>query len=535
MFSNIRIGSRLAVGFAIVLLLSIVSTSYSLVTARSATEATKRMTEQPLVKERMVSDWYLMTYSAIARTALIARSTDDTLSTVFAKPIADSVATSTALIKQIEPLMSTDEEKAMLKAIVADRAKYQAAKVEVMNAKKAGDAEASVRLFTDAFMPAAESYSAKLKALQALQRKSIDDTALALEAASARSFRLLLLLGVLVVMIGAVLAWLITRSITGPLVAAVNVAETVANGDLTTTFDAAPHDEIGDLMRALKVMNDSLFKVVSEVQVGTRSIATASNEIAAGNLDLSSRTEQQASSLEETAASMEELTATVRQNADNAEQANQLALAASSVAAKGGAIVGKVVDTMGSIDASSRKIVDIIGVIDGIAFQTNILALNAAVEAARAGEQGRGFAVVAAEVRSLAQRSASAAKEIKDLIGDSVGQVNIGTKLVQEAGTTIREVVDSVARVNDIMSEITSASKEQRIGIDQVNEAIAQMDQVTQQNAALVEEAAAAAASLREQADTLASAAAGFKLAAEVPTGRKRPAAATAEARLRLA
>jgi methyl-accepting chemotaxis protein len=231
---------------------------------------------------------------------------------------------------------------------------------------------------------------------------------------------------------------------------------------------------------------------------------------------------------------MEELTSTVRQNADNAYQANQLALAASGVAAKGGDIVGKVVDTMGSIDASSRKIVDIIGVIDGIAFQTNILALNAAVEAARAGEQGRGFAVVASEVRSLAQRSASAAKEIKDLIGDSVGQVNIGTKLVQEAGTTMREVVDSVARVNDIMSEITSASQEQRIGIDQVNEAIAQMDQVTQQNAALVEEAAAAAASLREQADALADVAGGFKLENAAPVGRQR-FAAKAEPRLRLA
>ena len=535
MFSNIRIGSRLAVGFAIVLLLSIVSTSYSLMVARNFTESTKRMMEQPLTKERLVSDWYLYTYSAIARTALISRSSDETLSTTFAKPIAESVAKTSEVIKQVEALLSTDEEKAMMKSIIAERAKYQAAKVEVMNAKKAGDAEKSVSIFDGAFMPAADAYSAKLKSLLALQRKSIDDTALALEAASARAFNLLLLLGVLVVLIGAMLAWLITRSITRPLKAAVNVAETVANGDLTTTFDAAPHDEIGDLMRALKAMNDALFKVVSEVQVGTRSIATASNEIAAGNLDLSSRTEQQASSLEETAASMEELTATVRQNADNAEQANQLALAASSVAAKGGAIVGKVVDTMGSIDASSRKIVDIIGVIDGIAFQTNILALNAAVEAARAGEQGRGFAVVASEVRSLAQRSASAAKEIKDLIGDSVGQVNIGTKLVQEAGTTIREVVDSVARVNDIMSEITSASKEQRIGIDQVNEAIAQMDQVTQENAALVEEAAAAAASLREQADTLASAAAGFKLAADAPVGRMRPAAAATEPRLRLA
>jgi methyl-accepting chemotaxis protein len=535
MFSNIRIGSRLAVGFAIVLLLSIVSTSYSLIVARHAAEATRRLTEQPLTKERLVSDWFVLTYSAVARTALIAKSTDDTLATAFAAPIADSVIKGSAIMKQVEPLLSSEEEKALMKEIIAQRAKYQAAKVEVMDAKKAGDAEKSTRAFNDAFMPAADAYSAKLKALLSMQRKVIDDSAAALEAASARAFNLLLLLGVLVVLIGALFAWLITRSITKPLQAAVNVAETVANGDLTTTFDAAPHDEIGDLMRALKVMNDSLFKVVSEVQVGTRSIAIASNEIAAGNLDLSSRTEQQASSLEETAASMEELTSTVRQNADNAEQANQLALAASSVAAKGGDIVGKVVDTMGSIDASSRKIVDIIGVIDGIAFQTNILALNAAVEAARAGEQGRGFAVVAAEVRSLAQRSASAAKEIKDLIGDSVGQVNIGTKLVQEAGTTIREVVDSVARVNDIMSEITSASKEQRIGIDQVNEAIAQMDQVTQQNAALVEEAAAAAASLREQADTLASAAAGFKLAADAPASRHRPAAAATEPRLRLA
>jgi methyl-accepting chemotaxis protein len=535
MFSNIRIGSRLAVGFAIVLLLSIVSTSYSLVAARNATEATKRMTEQPLIKERLVSDWYVYTYSAIARTALIARSSDDTLATTFAAPIADSVAKSTVLIKQVEALLSTDEEKAMMQGIVAERAKYQAAKVEVMNAKKAGDTDASVRIFKDAFTPAAEAYSARLKALLAVQRKSIDDTALAIEVASTRAFNLLLLLGVLVVAIGAVLAWLITRSITRPLQAAVEVATTVAQGDLTTTFDAASADEIGDLMRALKTMNGALFTVVSEVQVGTRSIATASNEIAAGNLDLSSRTEQQASSLEETAASMEELTSTVRQNADNANQANQLALAASGVAAKGGDIVGQVVDTMGSIDASSRKIVDIIGVIDGIAFQTNILALNAAVEAARAGEQGRGFAVVAAEVRSLAQRSASAAKEIKDLIGDSVSQVNIGTKLVQEAGTTMRAVVDSVARVNDIMSEITSASQEQRIGIDQVNEAIAQMDQVTQQNAALVEEAAAAAASLQEQAAALAGVAAGFKLAASQPTGRQRPVVAASEARLRLA
>jgi methyl-accepting chemotaxis protein len=535
MFSDIKIGARLAVGFALVLLLSAASTSYSLLSARTATEATRRMTELPLVKERLVSDWLLNTNTAAARTALIARSTDETLATTFAKVINDSVTSTSALIPQIEPLMNSDEEKAMLKAIVAARAKYQSAKVEVTNARKAGEAEASIRLFNDVFTPAAEAYVAQLKALQAMQRKAIDDTAASLEAASARAFKLLLLLGVLVVLIGAGFAFLISRSITRPLRDAVAVAETVANGDLTTSFDAAPRDEIGDLMRALKGMNESLFKIVLEVQTGTQAIATASDEIATGNLDLSARTEQQAGSLEETAATMEELTATVRQNADNAYQANQLALAASGVAAKGGDIVGKVVDTMGAIDASSRKIVDIIGVIDGIAFQTNILALNAAVEAARAGEQGRGFAVVASEVRNLAQRSASAAKEIKGLIGDSVGQVNIGTKLVQEAGSTMRDVVDSVARVNDIMSEITSASQEQRTGIDQVNEAITQMDHVTQQNAALVEEAAAAAASLKEQADALARVAAGFKLAAGAPAGRKRPAVATSEPRLRIA
>jgi methyl-accepting chemotaxis protein len=535
LFSSFRIGTRLAAGFAIVLLLSIFSTSYSLVTARSAAEATKRMTEQPLMKERLVADWFVLTTSAIVRTSLIAKSTDDTLATVFAVPIAESVVSGSAILKKIEPLLSSDEEKSLMKEIIAARARYQGAKEEVMNAKKAGNSEAGARSFKDAFLPAADDYSAKLKALLTMQRKSIDDTALALEATSARAFNLQLLLSVLVVLIGATFAWLISRSITRPLRAAVDVATTVAKGDLTTSFEAASGDEIGELMRALKTMNDSLFAIVSEVQQGTRSIAVASNQIAAGNLDLSARTEQQAGSLEETAATMEELTATVRQNADNAQQANQLALAASAVAAKGGDIVGKVVDTMSSIDASSRKIVDIIGVIDGIAFQTNILALNAAVEAARAGEQGRGFAVVASEVRSLAQRSASAAKEIKGLIGDSVGQVNIGTKLVEEAGSTMREVVDSVARVNDIMSEITSASQEQRTGIDQVNEAITQIDHVTQQNAALVEEAAAAAASLKEQAEALASVAAGFKLTAGAQASNQRSTNSASETRLQIA
>jgi len=305
--------------------------------------------------------------------------------------------------------------------------------------------------------------------------------------------------------------WLV-RAISRPLEAAVKIARGVAAGDLTQQIDVRSRDETGQLMQALKDMNDSLVKIAGDVRSGTDTIATASNQIAAGNLDLSSRTEQQASSLEETASSMEELTSTVQQNADNARQANQLAASASEVAAKGGAVVAQVVDTMGSINASAKKISDIIGVIDGIAFQTNILALNAAVEAARAGEQGRGFAVVATEVRSLAQRSASAAKEIKTLISDSVEKVDQGARLVDQAGATMEEIVASVKRVTDIMGEISAASQEQTSGIEQINQAISQMDQVTQQNAALVEEAAAAAASLQDQAVHLSQVVSVFKL-----------------------
>jgi methyl-accepting chemotaxis protein len=293
---------------------------------------------------------------------------------------------------------------------------------------------------------------------------------------------------------------------------ALAAARQVADGDLTGKIEVRSGDETGQLLEALKLMNGSLVKIVGEVRQGTDAIATASGQIASGNQDLSSRTEEQASSLEQTAASMEELTSTVKQNADNARQANQLAVSASSVAVKGGAVVSQVVDTMGAINTSSRKIVDIISVIDGIAFQTNILALNAAVEAARAGEQGRGFAVVAAEVRNLAQRSAAAAKEIKTLIDDSVGKVDEGSKLVGEAGRTMEEIVDSVKRVTDIMAEITAASQEQTSGIEQINQAITQMDQATQQNAALVEEASAAAQSLQEQAQGLSIAVGVFKL-----------------------
>ncbi|GIZ50900.1 methyl-accepting chemotaxis protein [Noviherbaspirillum aridicola] len=314
--------------------------------------------------------------------------------------------------------------------------------------------------------------------------------------------------------LAAVLGWWLVRAITRPLDKAVRVAGAIAAGDLTQQIEVRSRDETGRLMQALKDMNDSLVGIVGQVRGSTENIAAASGQIASGNLDLSSRTEQQASSLQETASSMEELTSTVRQNADNARQANQLAGSASEVANRGGAVVNDVVATMTAIDASSRKIVDIIGVIDGIAFQTNILALNAAVEAARAGEQGRGFAVVAAEVRSLAQRSAGAAREIKSLIDDSVSRISSGSELVARAGATMDEVVASVRRVSDIIGEISAASQEQTAGIEQVNQAISQMDETTQQNASLVEQAAAASASMQQEAARLAEAVGQFRLQA---------------------
>jgi methyl-accepting chemotaxis protein len=350
------------------------------------------------------------------------------------------------------------------------------------------------------------------------------------EAAALKTRTTLVLLGggAVAVLLAAVLAIWLTRNITVPLGVAVALAKRVAQGDLGSHIDVRSRDETGQLMAALRDMNAALVRIVGEVRGGTETIATASSQIAAGNMDLSSRTEQQASSLEETASSMEELTAAVKQNADNALAARALASAASAVAVKGGAVVSEVVQTMGSINDSSRKIADIIGVIDSIAFQTNILALNAAVEAARAGEQGRGFAVVATEVRNLAHRSASAAKEIKGLIDDSVDKVGAGSKLVDQAGATMQDVVDSVQRLSAIIGEITDASEEQRLGIEQVNEAISQMDQVTQQNAALVEEAAAAANAMQDQAAQLSHVVQVFRLTDAPPAtqgGAAGPAA----------
>jgi methyl-accepting chemotaxis protein len=337
------------------------------------------------------------------------------------------------------------------------------------------------------------------------------------EAAARTAVLVLIGLGALALATSAAVAVFMSRAIVRPLHSAIETAGRIAGGDLTGQVQATSRDETGDLLRALAGMQAGLAAIVGQVRAGTETMSTASSQIAAGNQDLSQRTEEQASSLEQTAASMEELTGTVKQNADNARQANQLAASASGVAVQGGSVVAQVVDTMSSIGVSSRKIVDIISVIDGIAFQTNILALNAAVEAARAGEQGRGFAVVASEVRSLAQRSAAAAKEIKSLIDDSAGKVDAGTRLVGKAGATMQEIVASVQRVSEIMGEIAAASQEQTRGIEQVNQAITQMDQVTQQNAALVEQASAAAQSMRDQSGRLLDAVGVFKVNAGAP------------------
>jgi methyl-accepting chemotaxis protein-1 (serine sensor receptor) len=367
-----------------------------------------------------------------------------------------------------------------------------------------------------------------------MQKQNKDGAAAAMKANAEAQQAATIQLGLIVlatIIIGAMVMGWIIRSITTPLHNAVEIAQTVAAGDLSSHIDVHGEDEVAKLMAALKHMHDNLAMIVARVRVGTETIASASTQIASGNLELSSRTEQQASSLEETASSMQELTQTVKQSSENAQEASFLANDASVVASKGGAVVAEVVTTMGSINESSRKIVDIIAVIDGIAFQTNILALNAAVEAARAGEQGRGFAVVASEVRNLAQRSAAAAKEIKELISDSVDKVENGSKLVGQAGATMQEVVNSVQRVTTIISDIAAAAGEQNDGISQINDAITQMDSVTQQNAALVEEAAASAEAMQTQAEALKDAVSVFKISAAtmaavsgVPgTARKAP------------
>ncbi|OEZ93082.1 methyl-accepting chemotaxis protein II [Janthinobacterium sp. HH106] len=533
---NVSIGVRLGLGFAVILLFSMLITGISVWRLHDVATATRTMMELPLAKERYISDWYAKIDSGVRRTTAIARSSDTTLGAYFAEEAKQSSVVSGELQKKIEALISSPEEKELFRLVSEQRKVYLDSRAQVSKLKADGQEAEAEKAFQGIFVPGSTKYLKVVNDMLQHQRASIDTTAREIDDVAKTSRNLLLTLAVLALGFGVVCAWLLTMGIVRPLRTAVDIARKVADGDLTAQIDASAKDETGQLLQALKDMNTSLLNIVSEVRTGTDSIATSSTEIAAGNQDLSSRTEEQAGSLEETASSMEELTSTVKQNADNARQANQLAASAAQVAVKGGEVVAQVVGTMESINASSNKIVDIISVIDGIAFQTNILALNAAVEAARAGEQGRGFAVVASEVRNLAQRSASAAKEIKTLIGASVEQVNAGSMLVAQAGSTMNDIVDSVQRVSDIITEITAASSEQSVGIDEINRAIGQMDAVTQQNAALVEESAAAAESMQHQAHNLAQVVSVFKLNGQQASvsglkGAKRPAAnAPAEA-----
>ncbi|MYM33294.1 HAMP domain-containing protein [Duganella sp. FT94W] len=502
-FSNISVKRRLALGFAGILILSLAAIVVSIVRLNGVAAATRDMIAEPMTTERYLQDWYRNMYAAVPRATAIIVSTDPALAEFFAPISKASAAASGELQKLVEARMNTDVEKKLYAELTALRKDFLATRDQLMALKKAGRNDEAQQQMRDIYTPKSVAYLASAAALLAEQRRQIEEAGQHIEQINVASRDLMIALGVAILLLGSTLAFALGRSVAQPLERAVALARRVAAGDLTSRVERQPLDETGQLLDALGQMNGSLSRLVGDVRQSTDTITVAAQEIAAGNADLSARTEAQAGALEETASSMEQLTSTVRQNADSARHANDLVVAASGIAVRGGAVVGQVVDTMGSIRSSSGKIVDIIGVIDGIAFQTNILALNAAVEAARAGEQGRGFAVVASEVRNLAQRSAAAAKEIKALIDDSVGKVEEGGRLVDHAGKTMNEVVESVRKVAEIMGEITLASEQQSSGIEQVNQAIVQMDEMTQQNAALVEQAAAAAASMREQAQSL--------------------------------
>jgi len=510
-FLNLTIAKRLGLGFGLVSLFLLLVITLGLTSMRQIQDRMDEATKVNDVETRLAQTMDLtVTERALALRNLILLKEEKEIQIEVAR-IAEQekkyAAAQQKLGTMFAKLEGTSNEERSLLEKIRQQSELAAPFIERAAALALDHKqEDAYKLLRYEFRPVQKRWWELLRTLIAVEEKQNNEASSVAEAAYSQARLVMLSIGSLALLTSLLAAVLITRSVTRQLGCepdeAAAIAGQIASGNLAVSI----HTRAGDthsLLYAMQSMRDSLAQIVQQVHASTETIATAAGQIAMGNLDLSSRTEQQASTLEQTASSMEELTSTVRINTDHARQANGLAESASDVATKGGAVVAQVVDTMAAIDVSARKIVDIIGVIDGIAFQTNILALNAAVEAARAGEQGRGFAVVATEVRNLAQRSAAAAKEIKDLIGDSVDKVQAGNRLVEQAGSTMHEVVASVRRVTGIMSEMMSASQEQSAGIEQINMAVTQMDNVTQQNAALVEEAAAAAQAMQEQVNSL--------------------------------
>ena len=513
MLQNFKIGTRLGVAFATVLTLMVVIATAGIVNANRLGATMQSSYDDRLVPVSQLGELTrLLNRNRVLVMDMIARPTPANIDKRNTE-LSANLEKGTKLIKAFAATQTLPEAKKLTAEYAAARAAFFTEGIlPARDALVAGKTEVADRIYNDKISPLAPAADKSLAALVNFQLRQAEDD---LQAAHALERALLWVsigLTLFGVALGGFLAWFVTRSITVPVAQAVKVAESVAAGDLTVRVAARGNDEVAQLLAALMKMTDSLTQIVSQVRQSSDSIATGSAQIASGNADLSQRTEEQASNLEQTAASMEEMNATVRQNADTARQATQLAASASTAALRGGAVVSQVIATMSDITTGSRKVVDIIGVIDGIAFQTNILALNAAVEAARAGEQGRGFAVVASEVRSLAQRSAAAAREIKSLIGASVEKVEAGSALVGSAGETMADIVNQVKRVSDLITEMDAASREQKLGISQVSEAVNQIDQVTQQNAALVEESAAAAESLRHQATRMTEVVGVFRL-----------------------
>ncbi len=526
-FENLKIGVRLGLGFGMIVVLLIMVALFGASRLAALDDGTNVIVtdKYPKVVLANTVQRELGDVALAARNALLLTDPEQIRKEL--AQIRESRKIIGASLSDLEKRVHSDQGRALFKPVAQAHGQYMLMLDQFLKLLAEGKEDMTMVFLSKDMRLVQQAYFVGLETLIEHQAKGLEQAGLDADALYHTALAVLLAAALAASLLAAFIGWLITRSITQPLDEALHIVDTVTSGDLSQEFSSHRGGEFGRLLSGLGNMEDTLTDLVTRIKESSDSIMIGSKEIAAGNLDLSGRTEQQASSLEETAASMEELTSTVKQNADNARQANQLAVAASGVAIKGGSVVSQVVDTMDAINSSSRKIVDIIGVIDGIAFQTNILALNAAVEAARAGEQGRGFAVVAAEVRNLAQRSAAAAKEIKTLIGDSVAKVQEGSQQVAQAGQTMDEIVDSVKRVTDIMAEITAASQEQSSGIEQVNQAITQMDQVTQQNAALVEEAAAAAASLQEQAGRLSQVVSVFKLddepSPQLLTARRKP------------